>query len=270
MNTEIKYVGDDIASSRKQKINKIRRGWACLIPLKIIISAVIIFSAVFSYAAFRIPESPQNYVSDYAGVLHPIQKDSLNAVLKNFDVKTTNQIFAAVFESLEGESLEDVSIRIAQKWSPGVKDKDNGVLLLIFLRDRKIRIEVGYGLEAVLTDVLANALITNEIAPKFRDDDYYAGIENAVFQMIKILSGDISADELKAYESQGAITGKKSNRIAALLFFVIFIIIFIRHPFLTLLLFSGGFSSGGRYSGGGGFGGGGGGSFGGGGASGGW
>lgn len=250
--------------------NKICRGGACPLPLKIIISVVFIFSAAFSYAAFKIPSVPQNYVNDYANVLRSNQKDSLNIELKNYDVKTTNQIFVAVFESLGGESLEDVSIRIAQKWKPGVKGKDNGILLLIFLRDRKMRIEVGYGLESALTDVLANALIVNEIAPEFRAGDYYAGINNAVSQMIKILSGDISADELKAYASKGAITGKKSNPIASLIFFIIFIIIFIRHPFLALFLFSGGFSSGGRYSGGGGFGGGGGGSFGGGGASGGW
>lgn len=240
-----------------------------------IITGILIFSPFFCHAAFKIPLSPQNYVSDYAGILNSSQKDSLNTILKNYDVKTTNQIFVGIFDSLEGENLEDLSIRIVQSWKPGVKGKDNGVLLLIFLKDRSVRIETGYGLEPVLTDVLAKAVIEKEIAPNFKKEDYYSGINSAVSQIIKVLSGDIPQSELQSYirENQEA----KGDNFLVFLFFGLFILIFIFNIFRTLFLFSRGYSSRGWYSdngwggfGGGGFGGGGGGSFGGGGASGRW
>jgi len=224
--------------------------------------------AVSSYAAFKIPARPQNYVNDYAGILRPPQKATLNNFLKSYDIKTTNQIFVGIFDSLQGGSLEDISIRLAEKWKPGVKSKDNGILLLVFLNDRKTRIEVGYGLEPLLTDALANAVIINEISPFFRKGDYYGGISGAVSKITKILSKDFSPEELQQYTYR--TPRKKRNPIVSLIMLIAFIVLAIRHPFLALLLFSGGFSSGGRYSGGGGFSGGGGGSFGGGGASGGW
>ena len=235
--------------------------------IKISVLGLFIFCAIFSYAAFKLPERPQNYLNDYTGILDSSQKEALNSFLKSYDIKTTNQIFVGIFDSLQGESLEDISIRIAQKWKPGVKSKDNGLLLLVFLRDRKVRIEVGYGLEPLLTDALTKAIIVNEISPSFRKDNYYAGISNAVFKIVKILSRDFSPEESQRYVHNAR--GQKRNPILSLIFLIAFIILAIRHPFLALLLFSGGFSSGGRYSSGGGFGGGGG-SFGGGGASGGW
>ena len=236
--------------------------------IKITIIGLFILFAVSSYAAFKTPERPQNYLNDYAGILRPPQKETLNSFLRSYDIKTTNQVFIGIFDSLQGESLEDISIGIAEKWKPGVKGKDNGLLLLVFLRDRKIRIEVGYGLEPLLTDALAKAVIINEVSPSFRKDDYYAGISNAVFKIVKILSKDFSPEELQRYTYSAK--GQKRNPILSVIFLIAFIILAIRHPFLALLLFSGGFSSGGRYRGGGGFFGGGGGSFGGGGASGGW
>ena len=236
--------------------------------VKITILGLFILFAVTTYAAFNVPDRPQSYVNDYAGILNPSQKGSLNSFLKNYDIQTTNQIFIGIFDSLQGGSLEDISIDIAEKWKPGVKSKDNGILLLIFLGDRKTRIEVGYGLEPLLTDALASAVITNEISPFFRKSDYYGGISGAVLKITKILSKDFSPEELQQYTHRAP--KQKRNPIVSLIMLIAFIVLAIRHPFLALLLFSGGFSSGGRYSGGGGFSGGGGGSFGGGGASGGW
>lgn len=238
-------------------------------------AAIVILCVCSSvcYAAFKVPQAPQGYVSDYSGLLGANQKQALNTFLNNYELQTTNQIFVGIFDSLEGGSLEDISIRMAEQWKPGLKEKDNGVLLLIFIQDRKMRIEVGYGLEPVLTDLLANAIITNEIAPAFRKGDYYLGIKNAVYQMTSILSGEVSSRDLEFYKYRAQKAGpKKRNPIVSLILFIFFIFLFIRHPFLALMLFSGGFSSGGRSSGGfgGGFLGGGGGSFGGGGASGGW
>jgi uncharacterized protein len=86
----------------------------------------------------------------------------------------------AVFKSLEGESLEDYSIRLAQRWRIGQKGLDNGLILLVFLEERKVRVEVGYGLEPTITDVVASQIIRQQIAPHFRERRYGAGLEAAV------------------------------------------------------------------------------------------
>ena len=86
----------------------------------------------------------------------------------------------AIFPSLEGESLEDVSIRLAEQWKVGRKGVDNGVVLVVFLKERKLRIEVGYGLEPVITDIVSAAIIRDAIAPRFREQRYAAGLEGAV------------------------------------------------------------------------------------------
>lgn len=86
----------------------------------------------------------------------------------------------AIFPSLEGESLEDYSIRLAQQWRIGQKGLDNGLILLVFLQERKVRVEVGYGLEPTLTDVVASQIIRERIAPRFREGKYGAGLEAAV------------------------------------------------------------------------------------------
>ena len=94
----------------------------------------------------------------------------------------------AVFKSLEGESLEDYSIRLAQQWRIGRKGLDNGLILLVFLQERKVRVEVGYGLEPTITDIVASQVIRESIAPRFREGRYAAGLEaavTAVFQRIE-------------------------------------------------------------------------------------
>lgn len=93
---------------------------------------------------------------------------------------TGAQMVIAIFPSLEGESLEDYSIRLAQQWRIGQKSLDNGVILLVFVKDRKVRLEVGYGLEPTITDVVAAQIIREQIAPRFREGRYAAGLEAAV------------------------------------------------------------------------------------------
>jgi uncharacterized protein len=85
----------------------------------------------------------------------------------------------AIFRSLEGESLEDYSVRLAERWRIGQKGLDNGVILLVFAEDRQIRLEVGYGLESVITDAVASRIIREAIAPQFRNERYAAGLEAA-------------------------------------------------------------------------------------------
>lgn len=118
-------------------------------------------------------------MNDYATLLSPAERQRLEARLAEGERRTGAQMAIAIFRSLEGESLEDFSIRLAEQWRIGLKGLDNGVILLVFLQDRKLRFEVGYGLEPVVTDAFADRIIREVIAPRFREGRYAAGLEGA-------------------------------------------------------------------------------------------
>jgi uncharacterized protein len=128
-------------------------------------------------------------VNDYAGLLPPADRDRLESRLAERERATGAQVVVAIFRSLEGQSLEDFSIRLAQQWRIGQKSLDNGVILLVFVDDRKVRLEVGYGLEPVIPDIVAGALIRDTLAPRFREQRYAAGIEAATDAIYARISG---------------------------------------------------------------------------------
>lgn len=119
-------------------------------------------------------------MNDYAGLLAPGERERLESSLAERERATGAQMAIALFRSLEGESLEDVAERLFQRWRLGQKGLDNGVLLVVFVQDRKLRLEVGYGLEAVLPDAEAGRIIREAVAPHFREQRYAAGLEAAV------------------------------------------------------------------------------------------
>ncbi len=114
----------------------------------------------------------------------------MESILRQHEKETSNQIVVAIFPSLEQESLEDYVNRLFEKWGIGQKVNNNGVLLAIFLKERKVRIEVGYGLEGRLTDALSARIIRNEIAPDFRAGRYGAGIQKGVLAIQKAIAGE--------------------------------------------------------------------------------
>jgi uncharacterized protein len=118
-------------------------------------------------------------VSDYAGALTPEARARLEGVLADGERATGAQVVVAIFPSLEGESLEDFSIRVADAWRVGRKALDDGAIVLVFLRERKVRLEVGYGLEGAIPDIEASRIIREAIAPRFREGRYDAGLEAA-------------------------------------------------------------------------------------------
>jgi uncharacterized protein len=119
-------------------------------------------------------------VNDYARLLPADAHQRLETRLAEREQATGAQMVLAIFPSLEGESLEDFSIRLAQQWRVGQKSLDNGVILLMFVQERRVRLEVGYGLEPVVTDAVAAQIIRESIAPRFREQRYAAGLEAAV------------------------------------------------------------------------------------------
>jgi uncharacterized protein len=233
------------------------------------LAAFLLFLPVLS--ALEVPKRADGYVTDRAGLLSPAARENLETALRAFEEKTSNQVVVATFPSLEGDSLEDFSMRLAEAWKAGQKRKDNGVIFLIFKNDRKIRIEVGYGLEGVLTDALSGQIISQVVAPYFRKGDYPGGILAGTDAIMKATQG----------EFKGLAKNDRSNNAMNLIFlFGVFFLFHLwvrassrhiggrRGGYVGFLPMGGGFGGGG----GGGFGGfsGGGGGFGGGGASGGW
>jgi uncharacterized protein len=104
-------------------------------------------------------------VNDYAGILGPADRERLESRIAERERATGAQVAVAIFPSLEGENLEDFAIRLAERWRVGQKGLDNGVILLVFEKDRKVRLEVGYGLEGAIPDAVAGQIIRERIAP---------------------------------------------------------------------------------------------------------
>ena len=159
---------------------------SCLLPA--------LFFLLFSFSAGAAVPQPSGYVTDLAGVLSPQQAASLNQTLSDYEQKTTNQIAVLVVKSLEGRDIESYSMEVAEAWKAGQKHKDNGVILLIAPNERKVRIEVGYGLEGVLTDAKSAQIIRNIVAPRFRSGDYYGGIAGAVSAIQAVIGGEFTSE----------------------------------------------------------------------------
>ncbi len=232
---------------------------------------ILIFILFSGLSIWAQPEIPilKNYVNDFTGTLTPEQKSYLEQALKEFDDSTSTQIVVLMINSLDGYPIEMYANETAEKNKIGTKEHDNGILFLIAKDDRKMRIEVGYGLEGALPDALASSILRNEVAPYFRKNQYYKGIVAGLSSIIRAVKGEYT----------GKPKGKKNNGLSIFIFYMILFFIFFilasrrgRGGGGGIIYYGGGFGGGGFSGGGGSFGGfsGGGGSFGGGGASGSW
>jgi uncharacterized protein len=253
--------------------------------LVLIAAAVLSLNAAVVSAEVVVPDRPLNHVVDLAGIIDANFEDGLNRYLLELEQKTTAQMVILTVKDLEGEDIFDASLSIAHdKWKLGQKGKDNGVLLMISLNDRKYWTQVGYGLEGVLPDSLTGSIGRQYLVPYFKKGDYSTGITAASIAMINEIAADagveiIGMPKLKRH-SGGAQRRELTlpEKIFSVLFFIGLIYLFIKHPRLFMLFLMMSMMGGGRRSGwsggggfgGGSFGGGGGGGFGGGGAGGSW
>ncbi len=220
------------------------------------------------------PEIPalKHYVNDFTGTLTESQIWNLEKNLREFDKRTSTQIVVLMIPTLKEYPLETYSYEVAEKNKIGTKENSNGILFLIVKNDRKIRIEVGYGLEGALPDALASSIIRNRVAPLFRRGEYYNGIIAGLNAIILAVKGEYVNNRKEDEETDKGGRGF----LFYLIFFILFLILsrFGGPGGLIFLGSFGGFGRGDSGGFGGGFGGGGfsggGGSFGGGGASGGW
>jgi len=235
-------------------------------------------------------------VVDDAHVLSDVQKAALTDKLKALEDKTSRQLVVVTIPSLQGDEIEDYGYKLGRAWQIGQKGQNNGTLFIVAPSEHKVRIEVGYGLEGVLTDALTSVILQTQVLPKFKDNDIPGGIEAGTDALIQQMSADPSeaeqkiaaAEAQKNAEDQGGYhyVHRRGNPLSAI--FPVLILLFVfggvfgrrRGGFGALLplLFLGSLGGGGRdddWGGGGGGGGGGGfsgggGSFGGGGSSGSW
>lgn len=211
-------------------------------------------------------------VTDFTNTISYAEWSRLELESKAFEDSTSNQVVILLVESTGDESIEEYANRVFEKNAIGQKDKNNGVLIVVSLDDRKVRIEVGYGLEGVLTDAITRKIIETEIKPRFRDEQYFAGLIGAVYAIAGAVAGEYTADG----------GGEAPFIGSGFLVFFIILVFFVLRPLLASrrrsVISSGrhayysGWGWGGGRSGGGGFGGfsGGGGLSGGGGATGSW
>lgn len=226
-------------------------------------------------AQVEIPK-PRQPVVDEAGVFSAAFESTLNQALKSVQSQGGPQIGVLTLGDIGDETIEQVSIRTADQWKLGTAEKDNGVIVLLALKQKKIRIEVGQDLEGDLTDFESSKIIQQYMLPLYKNGEFESGTLIGLAQIIKITAPEIDVDALFSGRSnfKPKVANKEptmASRILTILLFIFGIYMFIRHPRLFLLFL---LSGAGRRGGGGGFGGGGwsggGGGFSGGGASGGW
>ena len=183
----------------------------------------ILAGAICAHAAEVIPPKPGRYFNDYAGVVSRGVAERLNTQLAQFERDTSDQVVVAVYRKMQSESsIEDYAQRIAQTWQVGQKDKRNGVVLLVFLDDRKASIQVGYGLEGALPDITTYDIRERHMNPHFRKGDYEGGLSEAVDLICKAIRGEYKGSGQTNAESR---TGNGST--AGLLVFLFVLVIFL-------------------------------------------
>lgn len=155
---------------------------------KIIFSILMLFA--FPVSAYFNPGQPSGFVNDFAGVLNSEQKQALESKLVQFEKDSSNEIAVAIIKSLEGDTIENFAVELFKDWGIGKKKNDNGVLILVAIDDRQMRIEVGYGLEGALTDAQSYWIINDVMKPAFRNNDYYGGIDQAVDKIMAATRGE--------------------------------------------------------------------------------
>ena len=245
---------------------------------------IIVFAVFFVLLAAKpllaeLP-GPSGYVNDFAKVLDAKTKNYLEATISAFEKKTGNEIAVATVPSLDDTPVEDYAVRLYEKWGIGKKGKDNGVLILVAPTQRKMRIEVGYGLEGIINDAMAGRIIRQKMIPFFKEGNYSAGILEGTLTTIALIAKGQNvnfdfkvAGTMPVYHSTVKTKKGPLQKVFSVLFLILMGYLFIRHPWLFLFFLASGMGRGGSVRGGGfrgGFGGFGGGLSGGGGASGSW
>jgi uncharacterized protein len=159
------------------------------LALLLFISAVLVFAGLDAYAEVPVPPLTAR-VTDATGTLTAEQRASLEQTLRDFETRKGSQISVLIVPTTRPETIEQYSMRVVEQWKLGRKKVDDGALLIVAKNDRALRIEVGYGLEGVLTDATSNRIIHEVIVPRFKAGDFYGGISAGVDSIVRVVSGE--------------------------------------------------------------------------------
>jgi len=193
-----------------------------VLKICLITTTFLALVSLSSQAAEVIPPKPVGYFNDYAGVVSKETARRFNEQLAQFERDTSNQVVVAVFPKMQSESsIDDYTQRVAQAWGVGQKDKRNGAVLFVFLEDRKMFIQVGYGLEGALPDITAFDITERHIKPHFRNGDYEGGLATGIDLICKAIRGE--------YKGSGKTAAEQGRNFGApgFFFFIIFVIVLI-------------------------------------------
>ena len=164
-------------------------------------------------------------VVDEAGILNPAARAAIEQKLAAFETKTTGQLVVVTLKSLQGTSIDDYGYQLGRHWGIGQQEKNSGALLIVAPNERKVRIEVGYGLEGQLTDAVSRLIIENSILPRFRAGDFAGGITRGVDDIIQVLTVDPEEWKARAKQRPDSQARGADLLILLLLFIVLLIII---------------------------------------------
>ncbi len=166
--------------------------------------AVLAALVALSLSGFAQPVFPQlsGRVVDDAGILGPATRAALTDRLASLEAQTSDQLMVVTLKSLQGLTIEEFGVRLGRQWRIGQTAKNNGVLLIVAPNDRKVRFEVGYGLEGALPDAVTRLVIENSILPRFRANDFSGGISRGVDDVVQILTGDAAQWKRRAQAAQ--------------------------------------------------------------------
>jgi uncharacterized protein len=191
----------------------------------IALSALLLVALAVPAQALTFPQLTGRVV-DEAGILDPATRSALESKLAEFEAKTTGQFVVVTLKSLQGTSIEDYGYQLGRHWGVGQKDKNSGVLLIVAPNERKVRIEVGYGLEGQLTDAVSRLIIENAILPRFRASDFAGGVTRGVDDIIQVLTVD--PEEWKSRARQRPDSQHRAVDIIIPILFLIVILMILR------------------------------------------
>lgn len=189
-----------------------RFGWA----LSLLFACAVVFAQAPSQVAVPALRSP---VTDLTGTLTQAQVGALDQRLRSYEAQKGSQVAVLLLPTTAPETIEQYAIRVAEQWKIGRQSADDGVILIVAKDDRTVRIEVGYGLEGALPDVLANRIVEQVIVPRFRAGDFYGGIDAAVDRIVAVLEGE----PLPEPERRAPSGGEGLGQSLPLLFMLVFV-----------------------------------------------
>jgi uncharacterized protein len=174
-----------------------------------------------------IPPASDSLVTDYTNTLPAQDKLQLEHKLVAFDDSTSSQIAVVIIKTTNGDDIDDYAQKLGHAWGIGQKGTNNGILILVAIGDRKVSIQTGYGAERAVSDVAAHDIITNDIRPRFKADDYYGGLDAATDDLITLMSGKFRAAKAPQ-KSQGPSGGNGSVIVIIIIIIVVLFLIFRR------------------------------------------